>query len=211
MSYFDHPNLSNSDLKRFKERLGLSRPAPDNLQAIFDFGTLFHKSILEPHLITEEDKKSDDYKLAQAMSKRFWKDPICREFVMAKDFRREHEFYEPLTVNGIQIEARCKMDGARTKVKFILELKGLSVTTQKAFEESLIDLDYDQAVAHYMLTSKYPLELIVGISKRDPDKLFKRIVKQYDDWYLGGEQKLIDTLYKLKDYSPEDVKIVCVS
>lgn len=206
--YFSHPSISNSDLRKFKERLGLSRPSPENLQAIYDLGTLFHESILEPHLITEDKEASENYRLTKAMSKRFWKDPLCRDFVLAKDFRREYEFYDILTVSGMQIDARCKMDGARTKMKWALELKGLSVTTQKAFEESLIELDYDQAVAHYMLTSKYSVEIIVGISKKDPDKLFKRIVKKYDDWYLNGEQKLIDTLLKLKDFSPEDVRLV---
>lgn len=184
------------------------RAAPENLQAIFAFGTLFHSSIVEPHLITEADKNFEGYELAQAMSRTFWKDKVCRDFALSKDFKREHEFYDTLTVDGMQIDARCKADGCRTKMKWILELKGLAVDTQKAFEESLIDLDYDQAVAHYLLTSKYNLELIVGISKRHPDRLFKRIVKQYDDWYLNGEQKLIDTIKLLKEYSPEDVRMV---
>lgn len=208
MSYFSHSNISNSDLKRFKERLGLTRPAPENLEAIFAFGTLFHKSILEPHLVTDEEKNAADWPLAKAMADRFWKDELCRNFALAKDFRREHEFYDTLTVNGMQIDARCKADGYRDKMKFFMELKGLKVNSQKAFENSLIDLDYDQACAHYMLTSRCDVALIVGISKFSPYNLFKRIVKKHDDWYLNGEQKLIDTLLKLKDFSPEDVRMV---
>jgi hypothetical protein len=208
MGYFDHPNLSNSDLKKFKERMGLSREAPPDLQAIFDFGNLFHKSILEPHLITDADKTKEGYELAQAMSKTFWKDPMCRDFAMAKDFKREHEFYESLEVAGMRIDSRCKMDGARIKMKWQLELKGLRAATQKEFETALIDLDYDQAIAHYLLTSGYNTALIVGISKRNPDRLFKRIVKKHDDWYAWGEEKLIKTLRLLRDYSPEDVVMV---
>ena len=207
-NYFSHSSISNSDLKKFKERLGLSRPAPENLQLIFEFGNLFHRSILEPHLITDEDKKADGYKLAQEMSKRFWQEEMCRDFAMAKDFKREHEFYEKLTVDGMQIDARCKADGARTKMKFMLELKGLAADSQRAFESALIDMDYDQACAHYLLTSGYDVMLIIAISKKKPDRLFKRIVKKYDDWYLGGEQKLIDTLKLVTQYSPQDVKIL---
>jgi hypothetical protein len=206
--YFSHPFLSNSDLKRLKQQLGMLREPPENLQAIFDFGTLYHKSILEPHLVTDEEKKSSDYKLAKEMSTRFWQDEMCRHFIMAKDFKREHEFYEPLKVGGMQVNARCKADGARTKVKFMLELKGLAADTQKAFEESLVAMDYDQACAHYLLTSGYDVMLIVAISKRKPERLFKRIVKKYDDWYLGGEQKLIDTLKLVQTYSPEDILTV---
>jgi len=208
MSYFDHDNLSNSDLKKMKERLGLTRPAPENLQAIFEFGSTFHKAILEPHLVTEEEKKGDNFNLALTMSKVFWRDYFCRDFAMAKDFQREHEFYETLTVDGMQIDAKCKADGYRSKQKFFLELKSTACTTQKGFEAAMLDLDYDQACAHYMLTSRCDVALIVGISKRSPYNLFRRIVKKYDDWYLNGEQKLIDTLKLLVQYSPEDVRMV---
>lgn len=208
MNYFDHPNLSNSDLKKLKERLGLMREPPANLQLIFEFGSLFHRAILEPHLITDEDKAKADYKLAKEMSDRFWRDYLCRDFALAPDFRREHEFYDVLEVGNMQIEAKCKADGYRERRKFFLELKSTACTTQKDFEAAMIDLDYDQACAHYMLTSKCDVALIVGISKKKPDRLFRRIVKKYDDWYLNGEQKLIDTLKLLYQYSPEDIKIV---
>jgi hypothetical protein len=208
MSYFDHPSISNSDLKRFKERLGLSRPAPENLQLIYSFGTKFHAGILEPHLITDIDKVAEEYQTIWKMQETFWKDPMCRDFVMAKDFKREHEFYDTLTVENMQIEARCKADGYREKMKFFLELKSTACETQKAFEAAMLDLDYDQACAHYMLTSRCDVALIVGISKRKTERLFKRIVKKYDDWYLGGEQKLIDTLKLVIQYSPDDVKIL---
>lgn len=208
MSYFDHGNISNSDLKKMRERLGLTRPAPMNLELIFAFGSLFHKSILEPNLVTDEEKRKDDYPLAQEMSKTFWRDPFCRDFAMAPDFRREHEFYDTLEVAGMRIDAKCKADGYREKRKFFLELKSTACTSQKDFEAAMIDLDYDQACAHYMLTSKCDVALIAGISKKKPDRLFRRIVKKYDDWYLNGEQKLIDTLKLLNQYSPEDIRMI---
>lgn len=206
--YFSHSSISNSDLKKLKERLGLSRPAPDNIELIFTFGSRFHQGILEPHLLTDEDKASKDYPTIQEMSKTFWRDPFCRDFAMASDFKREHEFYDTLTVGGMQIDARCKADGYREKRKFFLELKSTACESQKSFEAAMLDLDYDQACAHYMLTSRCDVALIVGISKKKPDRLFRRIVKKYDDWYLNGEQKLIDTLRLLISVSPEDVRMV---
>jgi len=203
--YFSHPHLSNSDLKKLKQQLGMLREPPENLQAIFDFGTRFHQGILEPHLLTDEDKASKDYPMIQRMAKTFWTYEICRNFIMAKDFKREHEFYDILEVDGMRMKAKCKADGYRSKMKFFLELKSTACESQKAFEQAMLDLDYDQACAHYMLTSKCDVALIVGISKRKPERLFKRIVKKYDDWYLMGEQKLIDTLRLVRNYSPEDV------
>ena len=208
MSYFEHPFLSNSDLKKLKQQLGMLREPPENLQAIFEFGSLFHGTILEPHIVTDAQRRSDDYPLAKAMAETFWRDELCRYFIMAKDFHREHEFYDTLEVAGMQMKAKCKADGYRSKMKFFLELKSTACESQKAFEQAMLDLDYDQACAHYMLTSKCDVALIVGISKRKPERLFKRIVKKHDDWYLGGEQKLIDTLKLVRSYSPEDVIVL---
>ena len=184
----------------------MSRPAPENLEAIFEFGTMFHCTILEPHAVKEEWKIADNYNLAIEMSKTFWHDKICRDFVMAKDFKREHEFYDTLTLDGMQIDARCKADGYREKMKWFMELKSTACTTQKSFEAAMLDLDYDQACVHYMLTSRCNVALIAGISKREPDKLFRRIVKKHDDWYLMGEHKLGVTLKLVSEYSPEDVR-----
>ena len=206
--YFSHSSISNSDLKKLKERLGLSRPAPDSIELIFTFGSRFHKGILEPHLLTDEDKASKDYPAIQEMSKTFWKDYFCRDFALSKDFKREHEFYDTLTVDGMQIDARCKADGYREMRKFFLELKSTACESQKSFEAAMLDLDYDQACAHYMLTSRCDVALIIGISKKKPERLFRRIVKKYDDWYLNGEQKLINTLKLLLEVSPEDVRMV---
>lgn len=177
---------------------------PENMQPIFDFGSLFHKVILEPHLVTDEDRANKDYPLAEKMAKTFFADEICRSFILAKDFEREFEVYDKLTVGPHTINARCKFDGIRTKLRWGLELKGLAVDNQKAFEEALLRLDYDQGICHYQILGKCSVTLIAGISKRKPDRIFKRIVKQYDEFYLGGEQKLIDILGELRTYSPED-------
>ncbi len=207
MSYFDHDSISNSDLKRFKQNLGGSREAPPNLEAIFAFGTLFHRIILEPHLITAEDRAHPDFSLAERMQKTFWRDDLCRAFVMASDFHREHEFYDTLEVGGMRIQARCKADGYRQKLGYFMELKGLNVDTDKAFQAALLNFDYDQAAVHYMLTAKCDLCLLPGISKKK-DVMFKRIVKRHDDFYLGGEHKLIGILHQLKEFSPSDVEMI---
>lgn len=205
--YFGHENISNSDLKKFKTNLGGGREAPANLQAIYDFGSLFHRSILEPHLITKEDREHPDFKLAERMQKTFWRDELCRNFMMASDFSAEVEFYDTYEVGGMRIKARAKADGHRSKLGFFMEIKGLNVDTEKAFQAALLNFDYDQAAVHYMLTSKCNVCLLPGISKKK-DVMFKRIIKKHDDFYLGGEHKLIETLKQLHQYSPEDVEIL---
>lgn len=207
-AYFENSAISNSDLKHFKQNLGMTRELPVDMQPIFAFGTLFHKTILEPHLVTQEEKASELYPLAVKMQMRFWEDSLCRDFVMAQDFHREHEFYDTLEVGGMRIQARCKADGYRSGIRYFMELKGLKVSTERAFQEALINFDYDMGAAFYILTAKTPVAIIPAISKKNPKLMFKRIVKQYDDFYLGGEQKLIDALTLLRQYSPSDVTLV---
>jgi hypothetical protein len=206
-AYFSHDYISNSDIKKFLQQIGLKREAPANLDKIFELGTLIHSSILEPHTANTNHK---DYDLACRMRDTFWKDDFCRNFAMAKDFQREYEVYSTVEVGGMQFNSRCKCDGIRTGLNIILEIKGLNVDTEKAFMDALPSFDYDQGVAHYMLTKKAPMEVIVGLSKKKPERLFKKIVKMHDNFYAEGEQKLIDALKLLMEYSPDDVNLITV-
>ena len=205
MSYFSHPYLSNSDLKHFKTQQGLAREAPENLQAIYELGTLIHSIILEPD---KANKDHEQYELATKMRDTFWKDPACRMFAMADDFHREEEIYtKDVIVGPYKVDLRCKADGLRKRVGSMLEIKGLGITTEKAFKEALVNFDYDQAIAHYMLCGDLKFAMIVGISKRDPRKLFKWFVKRNDEFFAWGEEKLVQTLTQLREFSPEDVKL----
>lgn len=207
MSYFQHASISNSDIRAFLIKMGLAREMPTNMQAIYDFGTLFHRIILEPHLVNKT-VLSDDIILAQKMRNTFFKDELCRSFIMAPDFQREHEFYDTVEVGPYRYKARAKADGSRMQQRWLLELKGLNLTTEKAFNEALVELDYDRAIVHYMLASKTKLDLVVGISKKKPELLFKKIVKMNDEFYAWGEEKLIKSLKLLRDWSPEDVELI---
>lgn len=209
-NYFQHDFISNSDLKDFKKKVQMVREDPPNLQQIFDLGSLFHAAILEPHLKEEyRDKVTpDEWDLTMRMRDTFWTDPVCRAFVMAPDFHRETPFFnENAIVGPYRVKLRCKTDGVRPRIKMYLELKGLKAATEKAFRDAIINNDYDQATAHYMHTGDFDRAMIVGISKTDPTKLFKWWVKKFDDFFLGGEQKMIDTLTLLRDFSPDDVML----
>lgn len=207
-NYFNHSAISNSDIQKFLTQIGLKREMPANIQQIYSFGTEFHCGILEPHKRNDLVITLDQRKLIERMADTFWADKMCREFAMAKDFQREMEVYDSLEVGGMRIAARCKFDGARPPLKIGLELKGVKVSSQKQFEECLGALDYDRAVAHYQLTAKYEWTLVVGISKSHPERLFKKIVKRYDNFYAEGEEKLRQALILLRDYSPDDVELI---
>ncbi len=192
MSYFQHPYASNSDLKELVSRHE-GREKPDNLEAIFDFGSAFHAGILEPHKLDTSTLTPAQVELVRVMSKTFWKDEMCRNIAMAQDFKREHEFYRQ---NRFGIGARCKVDGVSKKLRIILELKGLSVTSEKQFKESVLHLGYDQGCTWYLNTSSsahvmYQYELIAGISKIDPEHPpFKLLLGWDHQYYKTGIEKV---------------------
>lgn len=215
MNYFNHPSASNSNLKEIVDRYN-GRTKPENIQLLYDFGTEFHSGIIEPHKMDKTKITTDQVELIAEMSKTFWKDDLCRKIAMMHDFRREHEFYRQ---NRFGIGARCKTDGDSKKLRVILELKGLGVSTEKAFKDSLLHLDYDQGAAWYLNVASgvndsvydaimlrrhtsityYDFKLIVGISKKDPKLLFKMLIDRNHPYYKSGLQKVNYGVHIWKD------------
>lgn len=198
MTYFDHPYASNSSVKEIVDRYN-GRTKPNNIQLIYDFGTNFHSGILEPHKSTAV---GEDAELISKMADTFWKDEMCRNIAMASDFRREHEFYRKDRF-GL-IGTKCKCDGESKKLRVILELKGLGVTTENAFRESIEFLSYDQGAAWYLNTTlgyvRYDYKLIAGISKKEPDRLFKLLIGWDHPLYKQGMHKATEGVKVWKSF-----------
>lgn len=201
MQYFHHPYASNSDLKELKARHE-GREKPD-LGAIFDFGSAFHACILEPHKLDASMLTASQVELVKEMSKTFWRDEMCRNIATAPDFKREHEFYRK---DRFGIGARCKADGSSRKLRIILELKGLSVTSEKQFKESVLHLDYDQGCSWYLNTAssestRYQYQLIACISKIDPEHPpFKLLLGWDHEYYRYGLVKVKEAVRLWRSY-----------
>ncbi len=191
MNYFNHHYASNSDIKKIVNR-SKSIQEMDGLDMIFAFGTEFHAGILEPHKADFSKITVEQKELIEEMKKTFWRDQMCRDIVSMPDFRREHEYYRSNRY-GLQ-GVRCKVDGESKSLRTILELKGLAVTTEKAFKESLLHMNYDQGATWYIDTVsgviRYRQKLVVGISKKNPDKLFKMLIDRNHPYYRSGQAKV---------------------
>lgn len=195
MGYFDHDYVSNSDLKAISNRHNPKREEPENLQAIFDAGTLNHNVLLEPH---KADKNLPGYKLASDMANTVLKDNTCRSLIMMHDFRREYEFYRA-NMFGLK-GVRCKTDGYSKTMSTIFEYKGLAITTENAFDNAIVNHDYDQSAFFYLNVVRCENYLIVGVSKKDPRKLFKRLITKTHPYYFSGEQKVDANVRLWKQY-----------
>jgi len=209
MSYFDRSEISISDIKAFLKKVKGGNPEPENLEAIFAMGSYSHEIIFEPSKVQPSDLiEPSDIVLAKSMKDRFFQDELCRMLVMRPDFQREHAMFKEIEVGGMRYNARIKCDGISKGIKTILEFKGLSVTTEKAFLEAINNLNYDMAAVQYLLVAECEMILIVGISKIKPTLLFKKIIKRHDETYLWGEEKLIQGLKLWHEFSPEDIQMI---
>jgi hypothetical protein len=208
--YFNHEFLSNSDLKRLKKYWDPNAaPEPENLEEIFDLGTLIHACLLEPKIaemivnkkltdaiarnasIDEINKINEDYELAKAMAATIRKHPIIGPLMLFRDFKVEHEFYR-YNIHGV--DARCICDGASRALDFVFEYKGLSVTTENAFRDAIVNFDYDQGAAWYLDTAKRKRMIIAGVSKKDPRKIFKVLIDRDHIYYKTGLEKVLMAL-----------------
>jgi hypothetical protein len=183
-AYYDHHYISNSDLKKLRKILDPKFQDPADLEAIFEFGNLVEDVILQPHQANWQHK---DIELAKQMCCTFSNDSICNSLLFVTDFRRQHEWYR---TDRFGVPARCKMDGDSKKLDLVFELKGLSVTTEHSFEEAIDRFDYDQGLAWYLDVSGYKRALIVGVSKKTPERLFKRLIDRDHYYYKRGIAKV---------------------
>jgi hypothetical protein len=183
--YFEqHNHISNSFLKLVKGSMLIENP-----DRIFEFGRLVHAAIFEPHLA---DKNDIDYDLACTMRDTFVKDKLCGNLMKHNGILVEHEFYRKR--DGLR--RRCKADAWIRSVKLIIEFKGLTVTNEPAFREAIKMFDYDMGAAFYIDTTGAESELIVAVSKKKPDRIFRYMVSRGDDIYLQGRKKYIDAIRK---------------
>jgi hypothetical protein len=200
-AYFGHEYISGSDLTKL-DRMGTDHVEPDNIQQIYDAGTLNHQALLESYKadlwlkdqlakansFEEAEAAMAKYNLAKRMARTVLKDDLCRQVIMAPDFRREHEWYRKncLGFHG----TRCKTDGDSRKLSVIFEYKGLAVSTENAFMSAIDHHNYDRASCIYLDTTQLQRWLIACVSKKNPDRLFKRLVDRNHNIYLNGQAKI---------------------
>lgn len=201
MTYFDSHYVSNSDIKELRYRIDRKFDKPDNIEEIFDSGTLNHHALFEPY---KADKNHKSYALACQMASTVLKDDMLKNIIMLPDFRREHEWYR----KGVfGLDCRCKTDGDSKSMSLVIDYKGLAISSDKAFEESIDRFDYDQAIAWYLDIVKYDNYLLFGVSKIKPNLIFKRFVTREHEYYQRGLEKAENGVKLWKAIIPDTIEI----
>lgn len=188
-AYRSHLYVSNSDLSKMVNGwLNL---------AAFRMGTLTHSVILEldkVNLITGTIQgydyvyKPEEINLTLAMRKSFLSDGFCRDFLASCSV--EVEMYDQNTrFEDIALDTKRKYDLWNYAASWGGDLKSTSATTREEFLHHVKTLHYDRGRVFYAKGSGAKQDIIIGVSKVFPHKLFPVIMKEGDDLWTSGTIK----------------------
>ena len=178
--YYLVNRVSNSYLSII-EGMMLNRP-PIDLSEIFEMGSQFHYSILEPHKLNHDYKDIDKvYKMRDSALK----DPLLNLIVkQSKAIEFEKEYYPIID----DVEAKMKLDGVLNH-DLGLELKSTSCKTEKSFMAAIDHFSIDRQCAWYIDGAKLARIFIFAVSKENPHHTFKYVVTKGDSMYHSGKEK----------------------
>ncbi|MGN1353558.1 MAG: PD-(D/E)XK nuclease-like domain-containing protein [Alloprevotella sp.] len=209
MTYYDRPEVSNSDLTALKNLLHpLPMPAGAR-EAAFRFGTLVDAVITEPervnhYRLTVDDIQytDDEFRLAREMQRALRhearQDPFLARVLASAETQR-------VMVNGSQdftygdftfsLPTRCKWDWFLPAFGFGGDLKTTAATTQREFDEAIDFFDWDRSRAWYMDIARSDRDFIYAISKRNCC-VFKTFINRDDTTYLRGRDKYAELAFQ---------------
>lgn len=202
LSYFDLPEVSNSELTALARSFHALPDNREELEDIFNFGSLVDAMLTEKHRVsyvylslTEESGKIIYYdvyvfqcacRLAEECLKDMAILQLIKTGVGQYIFRRRLNFdYEG---DSYSIAARCKFDLFSRTFKIGTEFKTTACTTIKQFRESVDFFHWDRAAAWYLDIARIDRHWIVGMSKKN-DQIFKIAVQRGDSIYSAGKAK----------------------
>lgn len=194
-AYRAHPFVSNSDLSRLKGGYL-------NVEA-FRFGTLTHSMILEFPTVDiikgtiqgkTEQYSEAEIKLARTMRLAFINDSFCRRLLDSCSV--EVEMYNANTAfsydgHDFAIDTKRKYDLWSWAAGWGGDLKSTQATTEREFLRDVDQFDYDRGRVFYAAGPGALQDVIIGISKKVPHKIFKVFMKRGDPIWMRGERKLI--------------------
>lgn len=203
--YYGRKEISNSDLLELKKYFLPSGLVLD-LEQAYRFGNLVDALITEPHKCDHIKKMVDtvsftgeEWNTAYNMLKSFRKDPMSMQLLSMSTgqavFVKENF---PIEFEGINfsLPARCKYDLFMEAAGYGGDIKSTVATTQRQFEEAFMHFDYDQSRAWYMDISGAKKDVVIGISKKAPHKIFKIFITRDSDIYKSGLAKYKEQAFK---------------
>lgn len=201
--YFLHPYVSNSALGKYS---GKYKP---NYVLAYALGTLLDAMITTPELVDfiqlrvfgyDFQFTKEHFDLCRRMRDAARKHPFILELL--KICQGQQEFY----VQGIELEwdgfsfflnGKAKYDLWSYVLGWGADIKTTSATTQEGFIRDCYAFDYDRQRAWYMKIAQARQDVLIGISKEWPYKVFVHRIIQGDAFHTSGLHKINECGYLL--------------
>ena len=207
-TYYDRPEVSNSDLTALKELLH-PRLQFGNREEAFRFGSLVDAIITEParvnyYRLTVDDVQytEEEFRHAREMYKALRMEARDDGFL---DYVLRNAETQRFMVNPGQrfeycgfpffLDTRCKWDWWLDGPGFGGDLKSTFASSQKEFDEAVDFFDWDRSRAWYMDVAGSDHDFIYAISKKNCN-IFKLFINRGDAIYNRGREKYEDLAFK---------------
>ncbi|MCE5332904.1 MAG: PD-(D/E)XK nuclease-like domain-containing protein [Bacteroidales bacterium] len=202
--YYSRPEVSNSDLSWLDDQLS-GRDQRDATEAYLD-GSLLDAMITEQHRVNYFKRTLDGqpFKKARfdtivAMKQACWQDEFFKMIIVGADTQKitvvkdkefEYEGYR------FKVDIRCKWDIWRPDWGWGSDIKSTAAKTQKEFEAACYHFNYDRQRYFYMRAEESERDVLIGISKIKPHRVFKVFINRNCDFYRSGEKKALELLFR---------------
>ena len=204
--YYEHPFTSNSALSKLKAQLS-GRDQYESEDA-FAMGSLVDAMLTQPVRVDYFKKKlvDDPYiftdaqiAVARKMKVSALNDSFVRRMISCSQY--QVPFYTKgvkFQHKGIDIwmDCKCLYDFISPVAGIGGDYKSTLCTTEPAFANAVDLFDYDRARVFYMLQSGMKRDVIIGVSKKAPYRVFKVFIEQGDVIWNRGMEKLSEIVFK---------------
>lgn len=207
-SYYNRPEVSNSDLTELKNLLYPRLQYGDKEKA-FRFGSLVDAIITEPdrvnyYQLTVDDVQytEDEFYQARQMREALFHESrhdafLAKVLELAETQRYMVNKQQPFTYGDFPftLDTRCKWDWWIPIADFGGDLKTTFASSQKQFDEAVDFFDWDRSRAWYMDIAHSDRDFIYAISKKN-GLVFKKFIDRGDAIYNRGREKYEDLAFK---------------
>lgn len=206
-AYFNHPYCSNSDLSKLKLELLPVDQQQDYYNA-YRMGTLIDAAITTPDLVdyfkmtvigTNYLYAQAEFDVCKKMKASFLQDVYCATLLkMCSGQKEVYKKDHPLSYNGIDftLNMRCKFDLYSEALGIGPDIKSTTATTYAQFEAACLHFDYFRQRAVYMALAGFKKDMLIGISKVAPYKVFKIPIVHGDKFHQIGQQQFEELAFK---------------
>lgn len=201
--YFLHPYINNSRLSQFSGKY-----KPDFIDA-YAVGALLDAMLTTPELVDfyklriigyDFQFTEDQFDICKRMRNACRSHPELIKLI--RICQGQEEFYTSgvnFEYDGLSFQLNCKIkyDLWSYQLGWGADIK---TTTAKSYEEFIQQayyFDYDQQRAFYMLNSGAKKDILIGVSKSFPFRIFFHYINYGDPFFKSGIQKVNKNAYAL--------------